>query len=351
MGSRTQFQKATMFFAAAVVIPLLLGAVITTFHPRGEPETPPPPVLIKSDSEPPVLNGGAGTWEELFQKTGDNPAYWTCFEQRTGHTRAEAEQALAREREGWDLRVRYVSNATDEQAKAAADSQGVPMDESLPVVHVSGFSNTRGAGAGNCEAFFDNRSQVRVALTLPGKEKGDVGEPVVLSHCGNPIGKPETPPASTQPSQPSQPSRPPTKPGKPPTPTGPKPSVPPTVPSKPGKCANQGQYCGTPDSGPEFDPVQSNPQPPTPGYVPGNAERVINQQNQDAATTRNGGDPYRPTPYGTPGTGTGSGVTTPSGQTQTPTGPVTGGTAGTQTPDNNTNTAGQTSSGDPGPPA
>ncbi|MFO0955690.1 MAG: hypothetical protein U0526_04135 [Candidatus Saccharibacteria bacterium] len=152
------------------------------------------------------------------------------------------------------------------------------------------------------------------------------------------------PPAPNQPAGPVTPSRPGGH--RPPTPP-----VGPTVPPTPGKCANQqGQYCGTPDSGPEFDPVQSNPQSPTPGYVPGNAETVINQQQNDAAITAGGGDPYRPTQYGTPGTGTGSGVTTPSGQTSGPTGNTTGGTVGASNPDNNTNTAGQTSSGTVAPP-
>lgn len=148
-------------------------------------------------------------------------------------------------------------------------------------------------------------------------------------------------PAPTQPATPAAPS----KPGHPqPTPST-------TVPGKPGKCSGQkGAYCGTPDSGPELDPVQSNPQPATPGYVPGNAEAVVGQQNADAAATKAGVDPYRPTTYGTPGTGTGSGVTTPSGQTSGPSGNTTGGTAGASNPDSNTGAAGQTSNGTVAPP-
>lgn len=144
------------------------------------------------------------------------------------------------------------------------------------------------------------------------------------------------PPAPNQPSTPPTPGKP-GKPGKPGTTTT-------TTPS--GKCEGQiGPYCGTPDSGPEMDPVGSNPQQPTPGYTPGNAETVIDQQNRDAEATRNGADPYRPTEYGTPGTGTGSGVTTPSGATDGPSGTNTGGTAGSWNPDNNTDQANQTNNG------
>lgn len=153
---------------------------------------------------------------------------------------------------------------------------------------------------------------------------------------------PPSVPGKGAPASPNQPSRPvtPGKPGKPGT-------TPTTTPQ--GKCWDQIQnrwvYCGTPDSGPELDPVNSNPQPGTPGYVPGNAEEVINQQNQDAADTLNGADPYRPTEYGQPGTGTGSGVTTPSGATDGPSGTTTGGSAGASNPDMDTNVGGQTNDG------
>ncbi len=140
------------------------------------------------------------------------------------------------------------------------------------------------------------------------------------------------PPASNQPSRPVTPG----KSGRHTTPT--------TTPS--GKCAGQtGLYCGTPDSGPDMDPVGSNPQAATPGYTPGNAEAVTNQQNRDAEATRNGADPYRATPFGTPGTGTGSGVTTPSGATDGPSGTTTGGSAGASNPDMDTNVGDQTNSG------
>lgn len=167
-------------------------------------------------------------------------------------------------------------------------------------------------------------------------------QPVEQSFPSSVPGK-GAPPAPNQPSQPVRPAKP-GKPGKPTTTV-------PTTTVKPGKCAGQtGPYCGTPDSGPEFDPVNSNPQPPTPGYTPGNAEKVINQQNRDAEKTRNGADPYRPTQYGTPGTGTGSGVSTPSGATDGPSGTATGGTAGASNPDMNTNVGGQTNTGTVAPP-
>ncbi len=342
--SAPKFNQKNFFWLVAVAAALLLivPTIVQRFVDDPVDAAAETPVVLTGahDPEPPVIKGGAGTWEELYSKVGDNAGYWQCFEQRTAHTKADADAALAAERTGKDLRVKLVSNASDEQAAKGLDSKGVPMDPALPIIKVNGFSNTRGAGEGNCEAFDDGRSQVRVALTL-----GD-GTPVVLSHCGNPIGKPPTP-APEQPSQPT-PGQP-AKPGKPTVPPG---TTPTTVPpAKPKKCAGQtGEYCGSPDSGPELDPVQSNPQPPTPGYVPGNAEKVVDQQNADAAATKAGADPYRPTTYGTPGTGTGSGVTTPSGQTSGPSGNSTGGTAGASNPDNNTNTAGQTSNGTVAPP-
>lgn len=159
---------------------------------------------------------------------------------------------------------------------------------------------------------------------------------------------PPSVPGKGAPPAPNQPSKPVT-PGKHHGTTTTVPSTSTTV--KPGKCAGQvGDFCGTPDSGPELDPVQSNPQAPTPGYTPGNAERVIEQQNRDAEATRNGADPYRPTKYGTPGTGTGSGVTTPPGATDGPSGTTTGGSAGASNPDMDTNVGGQTNSGTVAPP-
>lgn len=171
-------------------------------------------------------------------------------------------------------------------------------------------------------------------------------QPVEQSFPASVPGK-GAPPAPNQPVKPAKPD----KPGKRPTTTVPPTTVPPTTVPVPGKCAGQtGRYCGTPDSGPEFDPVQSNPQRPTPGYTPGNAEKVIGQQNRDAEATRNGADPYRPTQYGQPGTGTGSGVTTPPGATDGPSGTTTGGTAGASNPDMNTNVGGQTNTGTVAPP-
>lgn len=288
-----------------------------------------PPILVGDhDPEPPVLKGGAYSWQELFDKVGDNSQYWSCFEQRTGHTKADAELALQREREGWNLAVTIVSNTSVDAGDQQLDSKGLQRDPD--VVKMDGFSNTRGAGENGCEAFNDERAQVRVALTLPGKDAATPGEPVALAHCGNPIGHekgaPKPPPSTPSP----QPSPPPGS-----TPPGSIPTT--TVPHRPGKCEGQtGPYCGTPDSGPEYIPPQENDPAlvaPTPGYPgPGNAEEVIGSQQP-----RPGSDPYAPTPSGTntggsqtgpapvyngPGATGGNTPGTNAGVTNDPTGPA-----------------------------
>lgn len=261
--SRVNWLWATIVGGGLLMLPLI-APVIAESSPTTT-TTPPPAVLVgDTDPNPPVIKGGAASWEELFQKVGDNPAYWTCFTARTGHSKEEAIMALAREREGWNVAVTLVSNTSVTSGDAALDSKGLPRDPD--VVQLNGFSNTRGAGEGNCQAFDDSRAQVRVALTLPGKDAQTPGLPVALSHCGNPIGYPQGPPppaTSTPPShgQPTPPSGP-----KPPVPPKP-PVVPPTIPHPPTtvKCA-VGPYCDPTGNLPGNPSTQTpTPLPPTPG--------------------------------------------------------------------------------------
>lgn len=121
--------------------------------------------------------------------------------------------------------------------------------------------------------------------------------------------------------------------------TGPPPV---TTRPKPGKCDGQGEFCGTPLSGPEQQPLQDNDPAkvaPTPGYSRGNAEAVdkVQKESQKAPT-------YQPTPKGREAPGG-----APAGHSDGPSGGKTGTSGGTKNP-TPTEGSGQVSSGDPGEP-
>jgi hypothetical protein len=313
--------------------------------------------------------------------------YRDCFSSQTGHAWAEAQNAAKLEKEGWNLQVTLVSNASVATIDEKLNARGEKRDEDI--VSVSGFENTRGVDANHCEPFQDSRSQARLALTLPGKDKTTAGEPVVLEHCGNVLPKPKSPPppASTVPQPPPTTTKAPTTTVKPPTtppttpptvppttpptvppttppttpptvppttpPTTPptvppttRPTVPPTVPpTTTPKCTNTTGTCGTPTSGPEQQPPQSNPGQNTggtPGYTPTAPTTTVKPTSTTTPTT--------PTPNGTDSgspTGAPGGTTTKTSGGTTTTTPGT--SAGTSKPAP-TEGSGQTSSGDPGGP-
>ena len=227
-----------------------------------------------TDTFPPVIPGGVGSWEEIFSKMSGNTQYWNCFSTTTGHSKADAEAALAAERRGDNVKLTLYSNVDAATWHATTDTQGLNLDPD--VKEVGNLDNTRGAGDGGCEHFTDDRSQVRIALTLPGKDANTPGEPIILAHCGNPLGKPQPKPAVPRklklapkpaPTQPGTTTLPKTVPTTQPPGTTPPPAPPTTV-----KCPKAG-ICGTPDAGPELNPVQAPPPGgvnigPTPGYIP-----------------------------------------------------------------------------------
>lgn len=123
----------------------------------------------------------------------------------------------------------------------------------------------------------------------------------VMHRCGNVVTKTRIPGVKPKP-RPGRPVSP--RPGSPRPQVGqpgqPTPGVPVTRPPKCGQ--QQGRFCGTPLSGPDFQDPQHPPQSvagaskPTPGYTPGNAEAVHQVQQPGS-----GGDPSgnSSTPKGT----------------------------------------------------
>lgn len=186
-----------------------------------------------------------------------------------------------------------------------------------------------------------------IGFLTDGKGEPRFDRPVLRALCGNllvpappGVAPGEAPPVTAPPGTPSVPGAPGGGHGGPP-PTGPPHTGPPPT-TRPGKCANQGEFCGTQLSGPEQQPLQDNDPAkvaPTPGYHRGNAEAVdkVQKEAQKAPT-------YQPTPKGREAPGG-----APAGQSDGPSGTKTGTSGGTSHPAP-TEGSGQTSSGDPGAP-
>lgn len=248
--------------------------------------TPKHPFVGTSDKVPKVL-GGVKNWQGLVGLVDKNPTkfswYPQCFAQQTGHSWFEAENAAILEKQGWNEAVTIVSNTTTATVDAQLAAQHLKRDPDL--VFTNGFENTEGLPSNMCHSFFDSRSQARIALTLPGKDKHTAGLPVVLAHCGNPLPQPTHPPVTPVRTHPTPSGPTPTHHVPNATPPTTPVTVPPTTPTtvrKP-KCASSvlppaGPYCETRNIN-TLPATQHRTDPgPTPGATRGSASKTRQEQ-------------------------------------------------------------------------
>ena len=241
-----------------------------------------------------VGGGPSHNWDTLFSQVANEPNYWTCFTQVTGFTKAQAEDARAKEAQGWNEQVTLLAN---NPAPAEFDAlftqynpgQVVDSDQvNWPV-----FTNTQGMGGGSCNTFSDTRKMVRLTLTMPGPDKNTAGTPVVFEGCTNPIAlKPPTPAAPSVPgTTPVPPGTTPFTPGTSPPGTTPPATSPPTCnnctpPTSPPTCNN----CTPPTSPPTTARPGKGPETQTPTTLGGGGPGAgSSEQHPDPGQASPGG--------------------------------------------------------------
>jgi hypothetical protein len=149
------------------------------------------PAVGRDANDEPVSEEPFSSWiavdRLLASNTRSARQYGACLKTTLGITPTDVSEYADRVVDGYDLRAILVSNTsvTNAAARQQLRLKGVPNVSRLAVIRVSGFRNT----AAGCARFNDERSQVRVTLTIP-RDVNDIREGVfrtkgVLGMCGN----------------------------------------------------------------------------------------------------------------------------------------------------------------------
>jgi hypothetical protein len=171
-----------------------LAALTTVAPPTTLATLANPTALAGNDGNTNPLLGEARSWTQLraVVEAGEQGWYGSCLQERIGITWEQLDQLSELEEEGSDFRVIVVSNSdlTDAEARAALAAKDFRDLDTLKIIWVSGFWNTRGLKSHHWQVFWDNRSQVRLALGVPSDpsdlSKGFDQSRGVLTVCGNP---------------------------------------------------------------------------------------------------------------------------------------------------------------------
>jgi hypothetical protein len=186
-----------------------------TVDPRGLPlvsgGNPTQPIVGNPDTQEPVV-GEVKDWEDaVLRMIAEQPWYATCTDSRVGVDLEEAKSYAKIESNLDDpviLRFILVVNSSlnDDQVRKALKDEGFEHVDKLGIKRVSEIRNTRRTHVGGddrCQAFIDQRPQVRISLGIPvfndkGELVGIADDKGLLGHCGNPWDIPPPPPPATE---------------------------------------------------------------------------------------------------------------------------------------------------------
>lgn len=113
----------------------------------------------------------ASSWTEIDSWMKDESWYWECGKRTSSFDHStDMPNAKALEAQGTGMRFILVvnSNVTDEQAREIVRAAGnKEINDSLPIIRVHSFLNTRGLKNHGCEEYVDSTPQVRVGMAKP----------------------------------------------------------------------------------------------------------------------------------------------------------------------------------------
>jgi len=278
-----------MVSTISLVVLLAIGLLVgSSTNASGTPVVfgPEHPAAGNDNNTDPVFST-VQNWRELVKAVEKQDAGWykDCLAARTGVTWEQAQQYAALVDQGHDLRFILVSNSSvsDDQARQMLRDRGIPNVDNLPITRLNSFRNTRGLPQDKCQAFGDERSQVRVSLAIPNDvndlSKGVHKDKGVLAMCSNPWDIP--PPGETPP--PAETNQPPTTTTQPPGTTIPTTEKPPLS----RDCQQNGVGCPPGFTNPVRQPPQDNttsgvntgPTPGAPSSDPPPADRSSDSSN------------------------------------------------------------------------
>ncbi len=203
MLSERNSRRGLVAFIVATILALVLGLTVGASNssnsktvPLGKPGNP---CVGNQCNTHPVLST-VQSWPDLVQAAKHNTAYQSCLQNRIGVSWEQAQQYAALVKQGYDLRAILVSNemVSDDQARKMLAKAGIHNTSDLKVIRVGGFENTMSLPKNGCLPFDDERSQVRLTLTVPIDvkhvlQKGVYQDRGVLGLCSNPWNKPHRP--------------------------------------------------------------------------------------------------------------------------------------------------------------